>query len=42
MQVRDFEMKVTGVYGGDATKRQVAKEVTIQITHVSRAIDQAG
>ena len=25
VQVRDFEMKVTGVYGGDATKRQVAE-----------------
>ena len=30
VQVRDFEMKVTGVYGGDATKRQVAEAVTIQ------------
>ena len=30
VQVRDFEMKMTGVYGGDATKRQVADAVTIQ------------
>ena len=30
VQVRDIEMKVTGVYGGDATKRQVAEAVTIQ------------
>ena len=26
----DFTMKVTGVYGGDATKRQVAEAVRIQ------------
>ena len=30
VQVKDYEMKVTGVYGGDATKRQVAEAVTIQ------------
>ena len=30
VQVRDFEIKVTGVYGGDATKRQVAEAVVIQ------------
>ena len=33
MEVRDFEMKVTGVYGGDAMKRQVAEAVTIQHAH---------
>ena len=27
---RGFDMKVTGVYGGDATKRQVAEAVKIQ------------
>ena len=30
VQVKDYEMKVTGVYGGDATKRQVAEAVRIQ------------
>ena len=35
VQVRDFEMKVTGVYGGNATKRQVAEAVNIQ--HAQRA-----
>ena len=30
MQVGDFVMKVTGVYGGDATKRQVPEAVNIQ------------
>ena len=28
--VARFEMKVTGVFGGDATKRQVAEAVRIQ------------
>ena len=27
---KDFKMKITGVYGGDATKRQVAEAVRIQ------------
>ena len=31
VQVRDFEMKVTGLYGDDVMKRQVAS-VTIQHT----------
>ena len=34
IDVRDFEMKVTGVYGNDATKRQVAEAV--QIHHARR------
>ena len=30
VRVEDFEMKVTGVYGGDATKRQISEAVQIQ------------
>ena len=30
VQVRDFEMKLTGICGGDAKKRQVAEAVIIQ------------
>ena len=35
VQAREFEMKVTRIYGGDATKRQVTDAVTIQ--HVQGA-----
>ena len=30
VQVRDMEMEVTGIYGGDATKREIAEAETIQ------------
>ena len=32
LETSDFIMKVTGVYGGDATKRQIAEAVRIQNT----------
>ena len=39
-ELEDFEMKVTGVYGGDATKRQVAEAINIQHTQGSTLINR--
>ena len=35
-----FEMKVTGVFGGDATKRQVQESVLIQQTKTEELINR--
>ena len=40
VRVEDFEMKITGIYQGDATKRQVAEAIKIQHTQGSTLINR--
>ena len=39
-KLEDYEMKITGMYGGDATKRQVAEAIKIQHTQGSTLINR--
>ena len=39
-RLEDYEMKITGVYGGDATKRQVAEAINIQHAQGSTLINR--
>ena len=39
-KLEDYEMKITGMYGGDATKRQVAEAIKIQHTQGPELINR--
>ena len=40
VRVEDFEVKITGMYQDDATKRQVAEAINIQHTQGSTLINR--
>ena len=39
-KLEDYEMKITGMYGGDATKRQVVEAIKIQHIQGSTLINR--
>ena len=39
-KLEDYKMKITGMYGGDATKRQVAEAIKIQHTQGQELINR--
>ena len=39
-KLEDYEMKITGMYGGDATKRKVAEVIKIQHTQGQELINR--